>query len=240
MKANERHQLKQNEFALTTARLLEIATLNVRQIAFGAVGVVLVIALVAAVVAWRGRGRDQAGALLGQAMAVAQSQIAPAATLPGTPQQVGTFPTEQARAEAALKAFNEVASRHAGTLDGTAAAYQAAGELLSAGKATEAEAAYAAISTQEGNAFFGPLARLGRAQALLASGKTDDAVAILTDLSGARDGVLPVDGLLMELGRAQAKAGKTADARAAYKRVVDEFPDSTYAGDARQRMAALN
>jgi outer membrane protein assembly factor BamD (BamD/ComL family) len=44
----------------------------------------------------------------------------------------------------------------------------------------------------------------------------------------------------MELGRASLKAGKTAEARAAFKRVVDEFPESTFVADAQQRLAATN
>ena len=49
--------------------------------------------------------------------------------------------------------------------------------------------------------------------------------------------MLPVDGVLMELARACLKAGKTQDARAAFKRVVDEFPESSYVAEARQQLA---
>ena len=54
---------------------------------------------------WPKRTNDRAGALLGQAMATTQAQIAPAPTLPGATQAAGTYPTEQARDQAALKAF---------------------------------------------------------------------------------------------------------------------------------------
>jgi outer membrane protein assembly factor BamD (BamD/ComL family) len=74
----------------------------------------------------------------------------------------------------------------------------------------------------------------------MAAGKTDEAIKIYTELAAARDSALPVDGLLMELARASQKAGKPQDARAAFKRVVDEFPESTYTADARQQLAALN
>jgi len=46
--------------------------------------------------------------------------------------------------------------------------------------------------------------------------------------------------VLMQLARAYIKAGKMQEARSTFKRVVDEFPDSTYASDARQQLAALN
>ena len=63
---------------------------------------------------------------------------------------------------------------------------------------------------------------------------------IFTDLSAERDGALPVDGVLMQLADAYTKAGKPQDARAAYKRVVDEFGDSAYISDARQRLGTAN
>jgi outer membrane protein assembly factor BamD (BamD/ComL family) len=44
----------------------------------------------------------------------------------------------------------------------------------------------------------------------------------------------------MQLGRASQRAGKTAEARAAFQRVVDEFPESTFVSTAQQQIAALN
>lgn len=240
MKATERHQLKQNEFAVTAARVAVAASANRSRILTIVAAIVAVVVIVAAIVVWRGRGADNAGAMLGVAMATVQSQVVPAPTLPGAIQQAGTFPTEQARSEAAIKAFNDVAAAYPNTEAGMSGAYQAAGELLAAGKAAEAEAAFAAVAARAGNGFFGALAKLGQAQAMQAAGKSTEALTILNELAANRDGALPVDGLLMEVGRISLKAGKPADARAAFKRVVDEFPDSTYSSDARQRLAAIN
>ena len=55
-----------------------------------------------------------------------------------------------------------------------------------------------------------------------------------------RDGVVPVDSVLMELARAYVKAGKPTEARAAFKRVVDEFPESTHVTEARTQMTSLS
>jgi outer membrane protein assembly factor BamD (BamD/ComL family) len=173
-------------------------------------------------------------------MATAQSPVVPAPTLPGATQQAGTFPTEQARSEAAIKAFNDVAAAYPNSEAGIAAAYQAAAELLAAGKAAEAEAAFSGVAAKAGNGLFGPLAKLGQAQAMQVAGKSTEALALLNELAANRDGALPVDGLLMEVGRVSLKAGKPAEARAAFKRVVDEFPESPYSSDANQRLAAIN
>jgi outer membrane protein assembly factor BamD (BamD/ComL family) len=43
----------------------------------------------------------------------------------------------------------------------------------------------------------------------------------------------------MQLARTYAKAGKASEARAAFKRVVDEFPDSNFVTEARQQMTVL-
>jgi hypothetical protein len=239
MKAQERHQLKQNEFLETAVTVTEVVREKRTQIAAGAVALIVLVAAIGGWLYWRGQRANEAGAALGIAMATAQAPITPPSTLPGVGQPPGTFATEQARADAAIKAFNEVAARYAGTETGTAAAYHAASQMLTSGRPSDAQAAFAKVSAS-GSAFYAPLAKLGEAQALMAAGKADEALKIYTDLAAARDTSLPVDGVLMEMARTAQKAGKTQDARAAYKRVVDEFPDSAYVADAKQQLAALN
>ena len=57
---------------------------------------------------WTTRTHNAAGALLGVALATEQAPITPPPTIPGATQTPGTFPTEQARLEATLKAFQQV------------------------------------------------------------------------------------------------------------------------------------
>src|SRR5262249_48956189 len=111
--------------------------------------------------------------------------------------------------------------------------------LMALGRYADADKAFQAIATEKPNSVYGPASRMGHAEALLAQAKYDDAIKALTDLSGERDGALPVDGVLMELSRAYLKAGKMQEARATLKRIVDEFADSPYAQDARQQLAGL-
>ncbi len=44
---------------------------------------------------------------------------------------------------------------------------------------------------------------------------------------------------LLDLARAQALAGKSAEARATYERLLRDVPDTRRAADIRARMAAL-
>ena len=240
MKSEERHQLKQNEFAEGTMRVAAAVTQNARTLAMAVGAIVVVLVAVGLWIAMGRRAENNAGAALGIAMATAQAQIVPPPTVPGATQQPGTYPTEKARQEAALAAFQQVASTYPGTTAALTANYHAGGALLGLGRVAEAEAKFKEVAASAGSSIYGPMAQMASAEALRAGGKFDDAIKVLTDLAAQRDAVLPVDGVLMELARTCLKAGKTQEARAAFKRVVDEFPVSPYAADARQQMAALN
>jgi TolA-binding protein len=240
MKAQQRHQLKQNEVARTAARAVETFTENRDRIMTITVIVLLVAAIAGGWFYWRKRTNDKAGAMLGVALTITNSPIVPAPTIPGATQAPGTYPSDRARQEASLKAFQDVATAYPSTTAGLAAQYHAGASLLLLERFPEAEKTFADVAARAGSSVYGPMAKMGRAEALAGESKYDDAIKVLTDLSADRDGALPVDGVLNELARACVKAGKKAEARAAFKRIVDEFPESVYSTDARQQLAALN
>jgi tetratricopeptide (TPR) repeat protein len=241
MKAQERHQLKQNEFATTVVRVSETVRNNQQRIVLWIVAAIAVAVIAGGWFWWRGKQRNEAGAALASAMVVNQSPIAPAPTVPGATQAPGTFTTTKARQEAALAAFQKVAAAYPSSPEGLAAASQAAAALYSLGRYADAEKAYGDVITRAGGmSVYGLPARLGLAQALAAQSKYDAAIKEYTDLAAYRDGLLPVDGVLVELARTYVKAGKRADARATFKRVVDEFPTSVFVSEAREQMAALS
>jgi TolA-binding protein len=239
MKATERHQLKQNEFAVTAGRVVDGIQQHRSQLGAVAVAVVAIVLIAWGFFYWRKQQADRAGAALGVAMATAESAVSPAPTLPGVTNTAGTFPTERERSEAAIKAYTDVATTYAGTDAGMAASYHLAAELLKAGRADEAEQAFRRV-VDGGSELYGPVARLGVAEAQAAANKHDQAVATLTELAAIRDGLVPVDAVLMELGRTNLKASKPVEARAAFKRVIDEFPNSTYLSEAQRQLEALN
>jgi TolA-binding protein len=73
----------------------------------------------------------------------------------------------------------------------------------------------------------------------LAQGKNDAAVATFKELSTDGNSQLPLDSVLMQLGRAAQQAGNKDEATRAFTRIVDEVPQSLYAGDAREKIAEL-
>ncbi len=239
MKSQERHHLKTNEFAVQTARVAETLQSNRDRLLMIVGGIAVIATIIGVYLFMQRRTDERASALLGEGLTIQQAQIAPAPTIPGAKQQAGTYPTEQARAEAALTAFQKAIDEYPSHDAGIAARYHRAGVLLSLGRAQEAETAFAEAASAAGSSITGAMARLGQAQAQAAQKKYDEAIKLLTDLSGQRDSELPIDGVLIELARVYQRAGRSQDARATFKRVVDEFPMSPYAGEARQQMATI-
>jgi TolA-binding protein len=242
VKATERHKLKENEFARSVANARRV--LEERSRDLGLVVLMIVVALVAVggYTWWRQARAERANTLLAAALAVHEAPVvAPAEPAPGSPvpvEQPGTFKTEQARLEAALPKFIEAAEQYPSTDAGIAARYHAAGVLAQLGRYAEAEQRYQQVVDTGGRTIYARTARLGLADAQLAQGKFDQAIAIYRDLSTESSPQLPVDGVLMHLGRAYLRAGKKDDAARAFNRVVEEFPDSLYVADARRELEA--
>jgi TolA-binding protein len=240
MKATERHKLKENEFARTVANARQVLEERGREFGMVLVAIVLALVAVAGYTWWRQSRTAKATALLAEALAVHEAQVvAPVDPTPGSPmpvEQPGTFRTEKAKLEAALPKFMETAESYPSTDAGVAARFHAAGILAELGRHGEAEQRYQEVVDRGGRTIYSRTARLGLAEAQLAQGKFDGAIAIYRDLSTESNPQLPVDGVLMQLGRAYLRAGKHEDAARAFNRVVEEFPDSVYVADARREL----
>jgi len=240
MKSTERHKLKENEFARTVARTREVIETRGRDVATIVVVVIVAIALAGGYAWWRQSRNAKANALLAEALGVEEAPvIAPVAPAPGSPipvQQPGTFATDQARLEAASPKLLKVADAYPNTDAGITARYHAASVLANLGRYAEAEQRYQEVVDKAGNSLYGRTAKLGLADVLVSEGKYDNAIKIYQEVSTDSKSPLPIDGVLMQLGRAYMKAGKKNEAAHAFTRVVEEFPQSLYAADARREM----
>ena len=85
---------------------------------------------------------------------------------------------------------------------------------MALGNPAEAATAYQQVIDRAGNAIYGQMARLGLAEAQARAGQYDQAINTFKELAQRKDGPLPVDGILMQLGRTYLEAGKR-DRRAA-------------------------
>ena len=240
MKSTERHKLKQNEFAASVARARDVVETRKGDIVRLVVAAIVIVALVGGYSWWRQSRNAKAGAALAQGLAVFEAPVVPPeAPKPGSAmpvQQPGTFQTERAKLEAALPKLMEAADRYPNTDAGISARYYAAAVLAGLGRYADAEQQFQQVADKAGSGIYGRTARLGVAEAQVAQGKFDNAITIYREMSADTKAQLPADGILMALGRACVQAGRKDEAVAAFKRVVDEFPQSPYSADARREL----
>jgi TolA-binding protein len=238
MKRTERQHLKQNELRSFAQRAAETVEARQKETAT-LVAIAVVVAVVAiAFFAWRENVQGKAHALLADAMAVADARVGPPPA-PGTPAGGLYFPTERERAQAALTKFKAAADAYPSTDAGIYARYQEASNALAIGNPTQAAAAYQQVIAKAGDGFYGQMARLGLAEAQARAGQYDQAINTFKELSQRKDGPLPVDGILMQLGKTYLEAGKRGDAQQTFNRIVDEYPESPFSSDAKKEIESL-
>ena len=240
MKSTERHKLKENEFARSVAHARDVVETRGRDIGRLVVALLVIGAVIVGYSWWRQSRNARASASLAQGLAIFEAPVVtPTAPAPGSPmpvQQPGTYQTEQAKYEAALPKLMETADQYPNADAGLAARYYAAAALASLGRYPEAEQRFQEVADKAGSKIYGRTARLGQADAQVAQGKFDSAIAIYKDLAASAKDQIPADGVLMALGRASVRAGKKDEATRAFQRVIDEFPNSVYAADARREL----
>ena len=239
MKASERHRLKENELS----HVLGDASSRLQQnrgkvgIAAGILALVLLVAI--GYWAWTTRNENRAQVLLGDAIVVMQAPVED--PKPGAKPGVTSYPTIQARAEAALTKFAAVYDAYPSTDAGIAARYYAASALAMLGRHAEAAARFQETVDRAGeNSFYGRMARLGVIEANTQAKKYDEAITAAQALvNNTSDDTIPRDALLMELGRVQVAAGRKAEAKQTLDKVIADFPESPYVEEAKRMIAEL-
>ena len=240
MKRTERHHLKENELELLTRQARETIAARQKEVKAGLVILAIVGVAALAYFLWRERVESRAHALLADAIVVQDARVVPPAA-PGTPppQTAGTYPTEQAKLEAALVKFKAAADAYPSTDAGLYARYQQGAVLMSLSRPVEAIACYQDVIKHAGNGIYAQMAQLGLAEAHARAGQYEQAINGFKELAQRKDGPLPVDGILMQLGRTYLDAGKPADAQQTFSRLVQEYPESPFNAEARRELDGL-
>jgi predicted negative regulator of RcsB-dependent stress response len=238
MKRNERHHLKENELVQLVSRTRDAIDARQREIGAVAIGVILVAVAVMGYFAWQSRVEGNAGAMLADAVIVSDARVGPPPA-PGTPVTGPSFPTEREKYEATAAKFKAVADQYPSSDAGLFARYREGATQMALGNTKEAAAAYQQVIDRAGTGLYGQMAKLGLAEVQAREGQFDSAISTYRGLADVKDGPLPVDGILMQLGRTYLEAGKSTEAQQTFNRVVEEFPESPFSGDARKELESL-
>jgi TolA-binding protein len=250
MKSDHRHDLKKNELASSLETLQEfVGGPRSRMLSVVVIGALVVAVVAAGVVLMRQRSESRGQDLLAEALVALNARVVPstAAGAPGDApaaaqfNATGTFSTEAAKLTAALPKLKAAADAYPDAPAGITARYHMAGALSALGRHDEAITAFDAVVTRAGaNTLYGRMAKLGKADAEARAGKIDAAIATWKTMVTQDAAELPVDAILIELGRAYVTKGNATDAKQAFTQIVDQHPDSPYAQEARTSLESLN
>ena len=246
MKTSERQHLKHDEVTDALQQVYAEAERHRNTIIAAIVVVAVVGGAIFAYSFFATRRANEAGAALAEALVIREAPVTPPAPAPAPGQAPmpsiptpGSYPSEQAKLEAALPKLLAVAEKYPKSDAGVQARYEAAAVLAQLGRTQEARQRYQEVVSADARSIYGRMSRLAIAGLDLDAGRYDPAIATLRELALDVKGDLPVDAILVQLGNACRAAGKKAEAQQAFQRVTTEFASSPYVEDARKQLDAL-
>lgn len=238
MRRELKRQIKQD----TLRTGLEKASLwmraHAREVQVTAVAVIVLIGAALLVQNFRARQDSAAEASFSKAIetyhAPVATELAPAAERPAT-----TYATREEKYRKALSEFEAVEKSSSGETR-QRAGYYAALSRLELGEVPAAEKSLSELAGRKDRDDLVPsLARLALADLHRRNAQPQKAIDAYRQMLDDTSFLLPRDHVLLELGAAQEEADRLKDARASYERLVQEYPGSVYAGEARQRAEYL-
>ncbi len=238
MKRTERHHLKENELAHLAGAAREVVGARKSLILPALIAIAVVAVAAIGYFAWRGRVEGRAHTLLAEALIVEEARIGPPVAA-GQPASGLSFNTVREKNQTALTKFKIVADQYPSTDAGLFARYREGTTFMALGTPASAVQSYQQVIDRGGNSLYAQMAKLGLAEAQAQTGQYDQAIAALKELSQRNDGQVPLDGVLIRLGRTYLDAGKPTEAEQTFNRIVQEFPESPFTADARRELDQL-
>lgn len=140
---------------------------------------------------------------------------------------------DRASLSAALETFEEIGGAGVRAPEMLARYYQGA-TLFHLDRPDEAKEELRAVVAELGPSdTLGATAQLLLARVQASTGHTDEAVSLLRALADQPASIVPPPQALLELGRIYRQAGRLDEAREQWQRIVEEYPDSAAAREAR-------
>jgi tetratricopeptide (TPR) repeat protein len=201
------------------------------------VGIVVVLGVAAAGFGWYStQKRQEASLAFSEAFEVMAAPVT-AELATGADKPTGlSFATAEEKYKKAAAAFEGIAARYPSLPVGQRARYFGALARLELGDTATGETVLKDMAARrEAGALEPALARLALAELYRRSGQLDKAIEAYRQFAGDTTVPLPRDYALMGLGTTQEEAKKPGEARASYERLLQEFPASVYAAEARKR-----
>lgn len=223
-----RKQLKKDdEFVSAAEMIFRWVADNSRALIAGFGAVTIVALLWWAASSWIGARADDASLLLSQAVATFEGEADPVSLVPA------------GDVEAAEEQFRQVVQSYGRTDQADMARLYLARIALGRGQTDDARPALVDLSRRHTNDVIGRLATFDLIKMRIASGQAAEVTAELEAMVSGQSTGLPRDVALYQLGELFADEGQPDRARPYFELLVEEFPESPYLINARQRLAEL-
>ena len=241
MRKDERHQIKRDDLVT----LLETAVLyvqdNARRVGIAAVGVLILVAGGIGLSAWRASRNEQASTLLGDLIRTYRAPVAISLEkLQEVPAGAQTFATPEERDGRVVELADAILGEYGRTKVAPKALYYKGVSLTNLQKYEEAAGALEEFLKRYPGDFVAPLARFELARVREAQGRHPEALLLYQVLAEDARGLFPKEEGLLGVGRCQEALGNAQEALKAYRRILDDYPDSEYQYDARRKVEELS
>ncbi|PYQ00472.1 MAG: hypothetical protein DMF83_27970 [Acidobacteria bacterium] len=236
MKRELKKQIKQDELVSGFQQASRWTTAHGSEVKVTA-AVVAVVALAAfGVTTYLGHRRSEAERAFATALDTFHAPVSTELPEGFEPPPGPVFASAAEKNRKAAAQFDEVARKYGSFDTGRRARYYAALARMDLGEYDPAEKSLSEIAAQrDRGALEASLARLALADLHRRRGLLDKAIEDYRHLIDDSSFVLPRDHVLLELASTLEAARRPVEAGAAYRRIVEEFPGSVYAAEARRR-----
>jgi tetratricopeptide (TPR) repeat protein len=229
-----KRQIREDEFRSGLEHAVDWARAHSREVQ----GTVLAVAVLfgAGLLVQNFRGRQDATAQAAFAKAL-DTYHAPLASEipPGGEKPALTFGTREEKYRKALADFEGVEKTASGEMRQRARYYAALSRAELADTAAAEKILAELASRRDDDDLVPSLAALALADLHRRGGQGQKAIEAYRKMLDDPSFLLPRDHVLREMAAAQEEMNNLKDARASYERLVQEYPGSVYAGEARQR-----
>ena len=233
MDSAHREDLKRNELEEALGKGIHYAEDHKRMILYGVGGVLGAALIAAGIFYWIGSRKDGANELLGKALVVDGGAVVATGANPADPLHP-TFASEAARRARAKELFTELDAKYGSTTTGRVAKLYLAQIAVAENDKERARQLWKAFLDAEPQGSLSAAARVNLFKHDREQGRGSELALELQKMLDLDSKPLPVDVILYQLALTYDALGKTDDARSAYRRIVDEFPQSPYIADAQR------
>jgi len=229
-----RKDMKHDKFLEDVGDAYTYANRNRRNLLLGLAAVVLLAAALSAVAFYRKGQQQKAQGELAEAIAIID---APSAETPGAAAADAKYKTEAEKLVKAKPMFVKIAKEYSGSDAGDVAEIYLARVAAAEGDTNGARTRLEGFVRHHPDHILAAAAQQSLYELRLQGDQAQATIKELEQKLNDEGTVMPKDAILSLLARAYELTGDQNRAREAYRRLVNEFPDSPYAIDAQRKLA---